>query len=138
MVFADAHQIQQVLLNLVINAEQAMMAANGGGALALRTWHDGAAGKVVIEVNDNGPGVAPDVTTQIFDPFFTTKVTGQGTGLGLTVARAIVREHGGDIRLQSNRRGGASFLVMLPVRVPVAGGGPVVTARLPPRRSPDA
>ena len=114
-VFADAHQIQQVLLNLVINAEQAMLAANGRGTLAIRTWHDADHDSIVLEVVDDGPGVPPDVQTKIFDPFFTTKEVGKGTGLGLTVAYAIAQEHGGRIRVESPSGGGASFLVELPV-----------------------
>jgi PAS domain S-box-containing protein len=113
-VFADAHQIQQVLLNLVINAEQAMLAANGRGSLVLRTWHDADRDSVVLEVTDDGPGVAPEMKSKIFDPFFTTKEVGKGTGLGLTVAYAIVQEHGGRIRVDSLARG-ASFVVELPV-----------------------
>jgi PAS domain S-box-containing protein len=113
-VFADAHQIQQVLLNLVINAEQAMVSANGRGALVLRTWHDAERDAVVLEVTDDGPGMAAEVKSKIFDPFFTTKEVGKGTGLGLTVAYAIVQEHGGRIRVESLPRG-ASFIVELPV-----------------------
>ena len=116
-VFADAHQIQQVLLNLVINAEQAMLAAHGRGSLVLRTWHDAARDTAVLQVSDDGPGVPVDVKNKIFDPFFTTKETGQGTGLGLTVAYAIVQEHGGTIRVDSPDAGGASFTVELPVSV---------------------
>ncbi len=114
-VFADAHQIQQVLLNLVINAEQAMLTAHGGGSLVVRTWHDAELDAVVLDVTDDGPGVPPEAQTKIFDPFFTTKEVGKGTGLGLTVAYAIVQEHGGRIRVESPPQGGASFLVELPV-----------------------
>ena len=113
-VFADAHQVQQVLLNLVINAEQAMLAANGRGSLVVRTWHDIDHEAVVLEVSDDGPGVPSDVKTKIFDPFFTTKEVGKGTGLGLTVAYAIVQEHGGRIRVEGSGTG-ASFVVELPV-----------------------
>ena len=94
-VFADPHQIQQILLNLIINAEQAMLDAHGRGTLILRSWHDPDRDAVVLEVNDDGPGVPEDVQTKIFDPFFTTKAVGKGTGLGLTVAYAIAQEHGG-------------------------------------------
>jgi len=116
-VFADAHQIQQVLLNLVINGEQAMLAAHGRGSLVLRTGHDADRDTVILQVSDDGPGVPVDVKNKIFDPFFTTKETGQGTGLGLTVAYAIVQEHGGSIRVDSPDAGGASFTVELPVSV---------------------
>ena len=114
-VFADAHQIQQVLLNLVINAEQAMLGANGRGSLVIRTWHDVDHEAVVLQVSDDGPGIPVEVKSKIFDPFFTTKETGKGTGLGLTVAYAIVQEHGGSIRVESSPDGGASFTVELPV-----------------------
>ena len=95
--FSDPHQIQQVLLNLIINAEQAMLGAHGRGTLIVRTWHDADRDAVVLEVNDDGPGVPEEVQPRIFDPFFTTKEVGKGTGLGLTVAYAIVQEHGGRI-----------------------------------------
>jgi signal transduction histidine kinase/BarA-like signal transduction histidine kinase len=114
-VFADGHQVQQVLLNLVINAEQAMLTANGRGTLVVRTWHDVERKSVVIEVNDDGPGVPEETQGKIFDPFFTTKEVGKGTGLGLTVAYAIVQEHGGRIWLKSPTGRGASFFVELPV-----------------------
>ena len=123
-VFADPHQLQQVLLNLVINAEQAMLSANGRGSLVIRTWHNSDDDAVVIEVNDDGPGVPVDMRTKIFDPFFTTKEVGKGTGLGLTVAYAIVQEHGGHIRVESRPGRGASFVVELPV-----SGGAEATAR---------
>ena len=123
-VFADGHQVKQVLLNLLMNAEQAMLAAHGRGTIVVRTWHDSTRSVVVLEVNDDGPGVADDLKGKIFDPFFTTKEVGKGTGLGLTVAYAIVQEHGGRITLKSRRGAGASFFVELPV-----SGGKAVTQR---------
>jgi two-component system NtrC family sensor kinase len=114
-VFADAHQIQQVLLNLIINGEQAMVSAHGRGTLVVRTWHHTDEDFVTLEVSDDGPGVPHDVKTKIFDPFFTTKEVGKGTGLGLTVAYAIVHEHGGRIRVESRDGPGASFVVELPL-----------------------
>ena len=115
-VFADPHQVKQVLLNLIINAEQAMLSAHGRGTLVVRTWHDVERESLVLEVNDDGPGVPDEVQTKIFDPFFTTKDVGKGTGLGLTVAYAIIQEHGGRITLRSVPGGGASFFVELPAR----------------------
>ena len=113
-VFADAHHLKQVLLNLVINAEQAMLATNGRGTLIARSWHDVDQRLVVLEIHDDGPGIPADVQEKIFDPFFTTKSPGKGTGLGLTVAHAIVRDHGGRMRVASKPGEGASFLVELP------------------------
>ena len=113
-VFADAHHLKQVLLNLVINAEQAMLATNGRGTLIARSWHDVDQRLVVLEIHDDGPGIPPDVQEKIFDPFFTTKSSGQGTGLGLTVAQSIVSDHGGRMRVESNPGGGAAFRVELP------------------------
>jgi signal transduction histidine kinase/CheY-like chemotaxis protein len=126
-VFADPHQLQQVLLNLVINAEQAMLTANGRGTLVVRTWHNASSDTVVLEVNDDGPGVPEDVQSKIFDPFFTTKEVGKGTGLGLTVAYAIVEEHGGRIWMHSSQDSGASFFVELPT-----GDAQVVRPPQPP------
>jgi hypothetical protein len=126
-VFADGHQVQQVLLNLMINAEQAMVSANGRGTLVLRTWHDPDQEIVILEINDDGPGIPDDLQPKIFDPFFTTKEVGKGTGLGLTVAYAIVQEHGGRIRLESRPDAGASFYVEMPVT-----GAPMAPA-VPPR-----
>jgi len=114
-IFADGHQVQQVLLNLIINAEQAMLQANGRGVLVLRTWHDPDQESVVLEINDDGPGIPDEVQPKIFDPFFTTKEVGKGTGLGLTVAYAIVQEHGGRIRLESRVNSGTSFYVEMPI-----------------------
>ena len=112
--FADPHQLKQVLLNLFINAEQAMLAANGRGTLVARSWYDSETEMVMLEVNDDGPGVPDQVRAKIFDPFFTTKAVGKGTGLGLTVAYAIVQEHGGQISLMSESGSGASFFVSFP------------------------
>jgi signal transduction histidine kinase/CheY-like chemotaxis protein len=123
LVFADGYQVQQVLLNLVINAEQAMLSSHGRGVLVVRTWHDASRDSVVLEINDDGPGVPDEVQPKIFDPFFTTKEVGQGTGLGLAVAYAIVQEHGGRIRVESRPGGGASFFIEMPVSgMPITAG----------------
>jgi len=134
-VFADRHQVQQVLLNLIINAEQAMLSANGRGVLVLRTWHDPTQESVILEINDDGPGIPEDLQPKIFDPFFTTKEVGQGTGLGLTVAYAIVQEHAGRIRLESRAGRGASFYVELPV---TGGKFPAAPAPRPIQPTADA
>ncbi len=118
-VFADAHQIQQILLNLVINAEQALRANSDGGAITIRTGAASDRTLVFLEVEDNGPGVPPELRERIFDPFFTTKDVGQGTGLGLSVVYALVKEHAGRIALEEPIGGGARFRIELP-----AGGIP--------------
>jgi len=134
-VFADPHQIQQVLLNLVINAEHAMLGAHGRGLLILRSWHDPERDAVLLEVSDDGPGISDEVQAKIFDPFFTTKAVGKGTGLGLTVAYAIAQEHGGRISVSSRPGAGASFVLELP-----AGGthmrAPEPAAPPPPAEVP--
>jgi PAS domain S-box-containing protein len=130
--FADGHQVQQVLLNLIINAEQAMLSASGRGVLVVRTWHDIEAEMVVLEINDDGPGIAEELQPKIFDPFFTTKEVGKGTGLGLTVAYAIIQEHGGRIRLESRPGAGASFYVELPVAGAAIPGPPASLGRKTP------
>jgi two-component system NtrC family sensor kinase len=135
-VFADGHQLQQVLLNLIINAEQAMLSAHGRGVLVVRTWHDAEQESVVLEINDDGPGIPDEVQPKIFDPFFTTKAVGKGTGLGLTVAYAIIQEHGGRIRLESKPASGASFYIELPVTGAKLSQSPARRARW--RTSPGA
>jgi signal transduction histidine kinase len=126
-VFADAHRIQQVLLNLMNNAEQAMVASHGRGSLVVRTWHEASLNTVSFEVSDDGPGLAPEIRTKIFDAFFTTKPQGEGTGLGLAVAYNIVKDHGGRIRVESEPERGTSFVVDLPV---------TATAEAPPAPAP--
>jgi len=103
------------LLNLATNAEQAMLAAHGRGALTVRTHLDRDHEFVVLEVSDSGPGIAPDVRTRIFDPFFTTKPTGKGTGLGLTVTKKIVELHGGNLDIRNRKEGGVLATLMFKV-----------------------
>jgi signal transduction histidine kinase len=113
-VFADGYQVKQVLLNLVINAEQAMAAAHGRGTLAVSTRLDAPREAVLVEVTDDGPGVPQELQQKIFDPFFTTKEVGKGTGLGLSVAFGIVQEHGGRMWVSSTPGEGSTFTVELP------------------------
>jgi len=111
----NSGKLQQVFLNLFLNARDAM---ESGGALAVKTWSED--GFVRVEVCDSGPGIAPEHLSRIYDPFFTTKAARKGTGLGLSVSYGIVREHGGNIEVDSRPGAGARFRVELPAaRKPV-------------------
>ncbi|MBJ6799367.1 ATP-binding protein [Geomonas propionica] len=107
----NANQLQQVLMNLMINAQQAMGGASGLVRLSARKLEQGA---LELRVSDNGPGIPKEIQAKIFDPFFTTKPAGQGTGLGLSVSYGIVKEHGGEIRLESEEGVGTTFIITLP------------------------
>jgi two-component system NtrC family sensor kinase len=113
-VLADRHQLQQVLLNFLINAEQAISQRTGRGEIHLRSATDAERTRVRVAVEDDGPGIPPDVMGKIFDPFFTTKEVGQGTGLGLSICYTILEEHGGRIRAGNRPQGGAWFEFELP------------------------
>ena len=106
----DPGKLQQVFLNLFLNARDAM---ESGGVLRVRTAGDGR--QILVEVRDNGPGIAPENLNRIFDPFFTTKPPRRGTGLGLSISYGIVREHGGDIEVESRPGEGACFRVAFPL-----------------------
>ena len=112
-IFADDGEIQQVVLNLIINAEQAMLEANGCGTLLVNT--EGRGELVRIVVRDDGPGISKEDIDQICDPFFTTKEVGKGTGLGLSICYGIIQDHGGVVRVESDSPHGAAFIVELPV-----------------------
>jgi len=114
---ADAHQLQQVFLNLITNAEQAMeRAERDQQRLTVRTRQAGAV--IRTEIEDTGPGIPPNLLERIFNPFFTTKPTGSGTGLGLSISLGIVREHEGRIWAENAPQGGARFVIELPVVAP--------------------
>jgi signal transduction histidine kinase len=102
-------ELEQVLLNLIVNAAQALAEE---GTIRVRTAARGE--EVVIAVADDGCGIAAELLDRIFDPFFTTKPAGEGTGLGLSISHEIVRRHGGRIEVRSQPGRGSEFLVMLP------------------------
>ncbi|MBU1284656.1 MAG: CBS domain-containing protein [Gammaproteobacteria bacterium] len=102
-------QINQVLLNLLNNAAQAI---DGFGQILVKTWADDSA--VFVSLQDSGRGMPPEVLARIFDPFFTTKPVGQGTGLGLSISYKIIQDHGGQIRAASEPGRGTRFLIRLP------------------------
>jgi two-component system NtrC family sensor kinase len=110
VVMGDHFQMEQLFLNLVLNAIKAM--SDEGGTLTLRAR--AARGKVVVEVEDTGVGIPEDIRERIFDPFFTTRTVGKGTGLGLTVSDSIVAAHAGVIEVQSIVGEGTVFRVILP------------------------
>lgn len=103
-------QINQVLLNLITNAAQAMP---HGGTLILRSWHDSR--HAYLSIQDSGCGIAPEHLKKIFDPFFTTKPVGKGTGLGLSISYQIIHRHGGRIQVASRLGVGTRFLIALPL-----------------------
>jgi two-component system, NtrC family, sensor kinase len=118
LIYGNANQLQQVLMNLMINAQQAI--GDGGGGVELATQLKSQS--VLITVSDTGPGMNDDVAKKIFEPFFTTKPAGKGTGLGLSVTYGIIKDHGGEISVQRASSGGAKFVIELPLdaEVPVA------------------
>jgi hypothetical protein len=109
-IHGNTGKLQQVFLNLFINARDAM---SSGGTLEVRTWRDG--GVVKVDVADSGHGIAPEHLRRIYDPFFTTKGAHKGTGLGLSVTYGIIQEHGGSIEVTNRPDGGARFRLELPV-----------------------
>jgi PAS domain S-box-containing protein len=117
-VWADPHQLHQVLLNLVTNARHALRATPPPRRLSISLRHDAEARRVVLEVADSGPGVPPELRSFVFRPFFTTKSPEEGTGLGLALCHDIVAAHGGTIRVDSAAGGGALFVVELPLDRP--------------------
>jgi len=118
---ADPYQLQQVVLNLLVNAEQALLEERGQGHVWIKTSrsvprlaHRGG-DRILLEVSDDGPGIPPDIASRIFDPFFTTKGAGVGTGLGLSIVYGIVHQHGGEVTFENQPGPGAKFVVEFPV-----------------------
>jgi len=112
-VMGDPHQLMQVFLNLLLNAEQAIREARDKGTLRIRLGKTDKNVSVIFQ--DDGPGIAPDILPNIFDPFYTTKRPGRGTGLGLSICKAVLKEHNGNIEASSAPGGGAVFTVTLPI-----------------------
>ncbi|MBI4241138.1 MAG: response regulator, partial [Candidatus Rokubacteria bacterium] len=109
----DFHQMQQVLLNLLNNAEQAMREAGRGTTIRVTTRSSG--DRIEARVADDGPGIPHEIQARIFEPFFTTKKEGDGTGLGLSLCYGIIQQHGGSIRVESRPGEGTEFIIELPV-----------------------
>lgn len=110
------NQVQQVFVNLIQNAAQAIISVHRPGTVRVRArrWMEG----VAVDVSDDGPGMLSQVAERVFEPFFTTKDEGQGTGLGLSISQGIIKEHGGRITLATAPGAGATFTVEFPARVP--------------------
>jgi signal transduction histidine kinase len=104
----DREKLKQVTINIVVNAIEAM---KNGGVLTARVRPDGE--RVMMHIEDTGPGIEPQLLTSVFDPFFTTKEA--GTGLGLSIVRKIVDQHGGDVEIESERGKGARVTVAIPI-----------------------
>ncbi len=118
LIQADAGQLEQVLINLIVNALQAM---SGGGRLTLQVGQDEARARVFVAVRDTGCGIPEAHLGQIFEPYFTTKKAGEGTGLGLYVCKNIIEQHHGDIQAESQPEVGTTFTVWLPMTQPGNG-----------------
>ena len=127
---ADPHQMQQIFLNIMNNARQAIMESGRHGELKIQTL--ASADRVRISIEDNGPGMPESVRSKIFDPFFTTKEEGMGTGLGLSVSYGIVQEHGGEIMVESEVACGTKFIIDLPA-ITQAVPAPAVEQAAPER-----
>jgi two-component system, NtrC family, sensor kinase len=128
----DPNQIQQVFVNLLNNAAQAIASTGRPGRIQVRArrWLDG----VAVDVIDDGPGMSEALAAQVFEPFFTTKPEGEGTGLGLSISQGIVREHGGRIMLATEEGRGSTFTVQLPLSTRPAAPAPDVGAGTPTKR----
>src|SRR5213078_762468 len=127
-IWADASELQQLLLNLLINAEQALVTVERARTITVRTRAEER--DTWLEIADSGPGIPAELRARIFDPFFTTKPEGVGTGLGLSICYGIARDHGGRIWVESTPGAGATFTVAM-LRDPRAAQRPA--APLPER-----
>jgi PAS domain S-box-containing protein len=127
----DAQQLEQVFLNLLLNAEQAILEARSQGRILIRTRAGGEGTTVCADVIDDGPGIPPEVLPRVFEPFFTTKVVGSGTGLGLSVSYGILEEHGGTLSVQS-RPGETIFTVEMPATAEDHAGSQALASRAMP------
>src|SRR5260370_18969160 len=136
--WADPHQLHQVVVNLVSNAHHAMRKSSPPRTIMVTSRFEPARALVRLEGADTGPRVPPEVRSRIFDPFFTTKPTGEGTGLGLSLCQGIIEAHAGSIWLADSTGRGAVFVIELPVKetpaavrnraerdlsTPIGGGG---------------
>ncbi len=127
---ADADQLHQVLLNLLINAQHALQDVDGPRRVRISARHEHATARLLMTVADNGPGIPEALRARVFEPYFTTKPTGVGTGVGLAVSLGIVESHGGTLTVEHGPGGGAAFVIALPVTEPDAARGAARPASL--------
>ena len=124
---ADTNKLNQVIINLIINAADAM---DGNGKITLNTYKDKLHKKVFLEVKDTGAGIPMEHLSKIFDPFFTTKEVGKSTGLGLSIVYGIIDEHGGKISVKKTGAKGTTFILEFPLYVPEDEGPPICSSLL--------
>ncbi len=121
LIHADTNKLNQVLINLVINAADSM---DGLGVITLTTYKEKAVKKIFLEIKDTGNGIPHENLSKIFDPFFTTKEVGKSTGLGLSIVYGIIEEHGGKISVKKTGSKGTIFIIEFPMCVPSETEGP--------------
>lgn len=129
--WADGHQLHQVLVNLIANAHQAMRKQTRPRQITIVGCTDAPRQRVRLEVRDTGPGIPPELQPRIFEAFFTTKPPGEGTGLGLSLCRNIVDEHGGTMTLESVVDAGTTFIIDLPIVAPPPVSPDAAVAAMP-------
>ena len=132
-IYGDPQQIEQVVLNIVINAAHFMKEDNGGGTINIGLEQLGRS--IRLTISDNGPGISPEHLPKVFDPFFTTKEVGTGTGLGLSICYGIINEHGGTLAVDSKLGEGTTFTIELEAAYPSLDS--VITASSKPKDMPE-
>ncbi|MFC1954829.1 ATP-binding protein [Chloroflexota bacterium] len=120
--FADGNQLQEVFVNLIINAENSLVLAHRGKGGTLNITTEAKEGNLNINISDNGVGINEENLEKIFDPLFTTMASGKGTGLSLSICQGIIDKHGGEIIVERDLEEGASFIIKLPISVPNTEG----------------
>ncbi|MGC2061825.1 MAG: ATP-binding protein [Thermodesulfovibrionales bacterium] len=118
LAYVDVQQIQHAILNILMNAEQAVLLSGRPAQIVFRTAYDKEGKKIIIGISDNGSGIPEHIRGNIFDPFYTTKPVGEGSGLGLSMTYGIIAEHGGTITVDSTEGEGSTFVIELPINKP--------------------